>query len=77
MNDKSCQLPVSPATLRERFIAAWERRPITGRVPHFELEFRLTMEAFGQVHPLMRCYSQWDQMEGKERRMYRKTHLSQ
>lgn len=64
---------VSPETPRERFIAALERRPFVGRVPHFELEFRLTMEAFGQVHPLMRCYSQWDQMEEKERRMHRKS----
>jgi len=32
-------------TPREKFIAALERRPITGRVPHFELVFFLTMHA--------------------------------
>ena len=58
-------------TPRERFIAALERRPVPGRVPHFELVFYLTMEAFGRVHPLQRDYSQWDQMEEKERRLHR------
>ena len=58
-------------TPRERFIAALERRPVPGRVPHFELVFFLTMEAFGKVHPLHRHYSQWDQMEEGERRLHR------
>lgn len=40
-------LAVACNTPREKFIAALERRPITGRVPHFELVFFLTMEAFG------------------------------
>ncbi len=57
-------------TPRERFIAALERQPIAGRVPHFELVFFLTMEAFGKVHPCHRAYSQWDQMEEKERRLH-------
>jgi uroporphyrinogen decarboxylase len=57
-------------TPRERFIAALERRPLTGRVPHFELVFYLTMEAFGKVHPGHRSYSQWHQMEEKERRLH-------
>ncbi len=61
----------APRTPRERFIAALERRPATGRVPHFELVFYLTMEAFGKVHPLHRDYSQWDQMEERERRLHR------
>ena len=61
----------SDMTPRERFIAALERRPITGRVPHFELVFFLTMEAFGKVHPSHRQYGQWDQMEEKERRLHR------
>jgi uroporphyrinogen decarboxylase len=52
-------------------IAALERRPLTGRVPHFELVFYLTMEAFGKVHPLHRDYSQWLQMEEKERQLHR------
>lgn len=58
-------------TSRERFIAALERRLMTGRVPHFELVFFLTMEAFGKVHPSHRRYSQWDQMEEKERQLHR------
>ena len=59
-------------TPRDRFIAALERRPPTpGRVPHFELVFYLTMEAFGRVHPSHRSYLQWDQMEEKERALHR------
>lgn len=56
---------------RERFMAALERRPLTGRVPHFELVFFLTMEAFGKVHPSHRNYGQWMQMEEKERNLHR------
>ncbi len=56
---------------RDRFIAALERRPLTGLVPHFELVFFLTMEAFGKVHPSHRYYSQWGQMEEKERELHR------
>ena len=56
---------------RERFIAALERRPIKGRVPHFELEFFLTMEAFGRVHPSQRRYRQWNQMSETERDLHR------
>jgi uroporphyrinogen decarboxylase len=62
----------NPPTPRQRFIAALERRPITGRVPHFELVFYLTMEAFGKVHPLHRDYSQWLQMEESERQLHRR-----
>jgi uroporphyrinogen decarboxylase len=57
---------------RERFIHALERRePVPGRVPHFELVFYLTMEAFGKVHPTHRAYGQWNQMEEKERQLHR------
>ncbi len=59
-------------TPRESIIAAFERRPPQGRVPHFELVFYLTMEAFGKVHPEHRHYAQWDQMEEKERRLHRR-----
>jgi len=59
-------------TPRERFISALERRPLTGLVPHFELVFFLTMEAFGKVHPSHRFYSQWNQMEEQEREMHRR-----
>jgi uroporphyrinogen decarboxylase len=56
---------------RDRFIAALNHQPIIGRVPHFELVFFLTMEAFGKVHPTHRNYSQWIQMEEKERQLHR------
>ena len=58
-------------TSRERFIAALERKPIKGRVPHFELVFFLTMEAFGKLHPSQRAFGQWDQMSEKERNLHR------
>jgi len=58
-------------TPREKFIAALKRQPITGRVPHFELVFFLTMEALGKLHPSQRCFNQWDQMEEKERQLHR------
>jgi uroporphyrinogen decarboxylase len=58
-------------TPRERFIAALNRQPLTGRVPHFELVFFLTMEAFGKIHPSQRAYSQWDQMSESERKLHR------
>ncbi len=58
-------------TPRERFAAALDRKPIHGRVPHFELVFFLTMEAFGQVHPSHRSYHQWDQMTETERELHR------
>jgi uroporphyrinogen decarboxylase len=58
-------------TPRERFIAALERRPLKGRVPHFELVFFLTMEAFGKVHPSHRNYRQWIQMSETERELHR------
>jgi uroporphyrinogen decarboxylase len=59
-------------TPRERFVAALERRPLTGLVPHFELVFFLTMEAFGKVHPSHRHYAQWDQMQESERQLHRR-----
>ncbi len=62
----------APTTPRERFITALERRPPTGRVPHFELVFFLTMEAFGKVHPSHRSYHQWDQMQERERNLHRR-----
>ncbi|NLG27705.1 MAG: hypothetical protein GX557_07315, partial [Chloroflexi bacterium] len=63
--------PNASLTPRERMIAALERQPLVGRVPHFELVFYLTMEAFGKVHPTHRHYAQWDQMSESERRLHR------
>jgi uroporphyrinogen decarboxylase len=59
-------------TPREQFIAALERKPPSGRVPHFELVFFLTMEAFGKVHPSHRNYGQWLQMKEVERDLHRR-----
>jgi len=58
-------------TPREKFIAALERRPITGRVPHFELVFFLHMEAFGEVSVHHRGFGQWSQMSETEKNLYR------
>jgi uroporphyrinogen decarboxylase len=58
-------------TPRERFTSALMRQPIVGRVPHFELDFFLTMEAFGRIHPSYRNYSQWHQMAEQERELHR------
>ena len=49
-------------TGKERMIRAFQRLPITGHVPHFELVYYLTMEKLGKVHPEARAYSQWNQM---------------
>ena len=59
-------------TLREKLLAALDRKPIKGLVPHFELEFFLTMEAFGRLHPAHRHFSQWNQMSEGERELHRK-----
>lgn len=67
----SSPLSAERHTPRQRFIAALERRPLAGRVPHFELVFFLTMEAFGKVHPSHRNYEQWLQMEESERELHR------
>jgi len=59
-------------TPREKFIMALEGKQPPGRVPHFELVFFLTMEAFGRVHPSHRAFGQWDQMSDRERDLHRK-----
>ena len=58
-------------TPRERMIATLNHEPPEGRVPHFELVFFLTMEAFGKLHPSQRLYHQWEQMEERERQLHR------
>ncbi|OIO01961.1 hypothetical protein COY52_03360 [Candidatus Desantisbacteria bacterium CG_4_10_14_0_8_um_filter_48_22] len=59
-------------TPKERFKIALEcKPPPKGRVPHFELVFFLTMEAFGKVHPSHRSFHQWDQMSETERQVQR------
>jgi len=59
-------------TPRESFIMALEGGQSPGRVPHFELVFFLTMEAFGRIHPSQRIYGQWDQMSSAERELHRR-----
>ena len=52
--------PLGPLmTPRDMFILALEGGQPPGRVPHFELVFFLTMEAFGRVHPSHRRFDQW------------------
>ena len=58
-------------TGKQKFINALEGRWSAGLVPHFELVFFLTMEAFGRVHPLQRNYGQWQQMSETERELHR------
>lgn len=57
-------------TKRERFIKTLQCEPIGGQVPHFELVFFLTMEAFGKVHPSHRFYGQWNQMSYAEKKLH-------
>ena len=57
-------------THRERFIKTLKCENIGGRVPHFELEFYLTMEKLGKVHPRHRAYHQWKQMSSKEQNLH-------
>ena len=59
-------------TPRGKFIIALEGGQPPGRVPHFELVFYLTMEAFGRVHPSQRHYAQWQQMSQTERELHRR-----
>ncbi len=61
-------------TEKQRFIAALERKPITGKVPHFELVFFLTMQALGKVHPDHRKFNQWNQMSETEKDLLRRDH---
>ncbi|MDD4494674.1 MAG: uroporphyrinogen decarboxylase family protein [Eubacteriales bacterium] len=56
-------------THKERFIKALRREPLTGLVPHFELVFYLTMEAFQKVHPIHRRFDQWNQMSKDEQEL--------
>jgi len=59
-------------TERQRFMMALDRQQPPGRVPHFELVFFLTMEAFGRIHPSQRHYGQWQQMSKTERDLHRR-----
>ena len=54
-------------THRERFISTLRCEPIGGQVPTLELEFQLTMEALGRVHPGQRRYDRWQQMSRNEK----------
>ncbi len=57
-------------THRERVIKTLKCEKIGGRVPHFELEYYLTMEKFGKVHPAYRMYDKWGQMSKREQQMH-------
>ncbi|TKJ37911.1 hypothetical protein CEE37_13180 [candidate division LCP-89 bacterium B3_LCP] len=58
-------------TPKEKFIMALEGKQPPGRVPHFELVFFLTMEAFGKIHPSHRHFEQWGQMSETEKELHR------
>lgn len=55
-------------TKREAFIRTLNCEKIGGRVPHFELEYFLTMEKFRKVHPQHRNFRQWNQMSFAEKK---------
>jgi uroporphyrinogen decarboxylase len=57
---------------KDKFIMALEGKQPPGRVPHFELVFFLTMEAFGIIHPTHRQFDQWGQMSENEKDLQRK-----
>ena len=57
-------------TKREAFIRTLKCEKIGGRVPHFELEYYLTMEKFRKVHPSHRTFGQWDQMSYAEKKCH-------
>lgn len=57
-------------TPREALVNALERGPPVGRVPHLELAFYLTMEAFGRIHTSQRKYGQWLQMSASEQGLH-------
>ena len=56
---------------KDKFSMALEGKQPPGRVPHFELVFYLTMEAFRKVHPDHRQFDQWDQMSETEKDLQR------
>ncbi len=51
---------------RDRMICALKRQKVSGRIPHMELVFYLTMETFRAVHPEHRNLYQWNQMSARE-----------
>ncbi|MBN1435824.1 MAG: hypothetical protein JW936_02010 [Sedimentisphaerales bacterium] len=57
---------------REKFIMALEGKQPPGRVPHFELVFFATMEAFGRIHPSYRRFGPWGQFTETEKNLHRK-----
>lgn len=59
-------------TPKQKMITALKGGRPEGLVPHFELEFFLTMEAFGRIHPLHRHFRQWDQMSSTEKDLHRR-----
>ena len=72
MKDKNFQSDTTQGSIthKDKFIRALKRQPVIGKVPHFELVFFLTMEAFGKVHPTHRQYPQWNQMSKEEQKLH-------
>ncbi len=57
-------------TPREKFTAALNHEPIIGRVPHFELLFYPTMQAFNKIHPMYHSVGPWGQLDTQEKQMH-------
>jgi len=57
-------------TNRERFIRTLKCEKIGGRVPHFEIEFHLTMQAVGLQNPLKQSCGVWEQMSYAEQKEF-------
>ena len=56
-------------TPRKKFIMALQGKQPLDHVPTCEIEFHLTMELLGKIHPGRRNLSNWDQMSGTERKL--------
>lgn len=56
-------------THRGKFITALEGKKPAGHVPTCEIEFHLTMELLGKMHPGRRNLTNWDQMSDAEREL--------
>ncbi len=57
-------------TERDRFIKALKREQPEDRCPTFELEFFLTLEAVGKIHPSQLKLDRWNQMEKEEQLLH-------
>ena len=57
-------------TGKELFAKTLKCEPVGGQVPTFELDYFLTMETIGKLHPCHRTFHQWDQMSRSEQKLH-------